>query len=159
MSLDVGATQTVPSPSLQTWSLQWAIIEDIRELALRSASCSGDETMSRHRGLIDFRFQTGNPLITLQKWSCEVWSWVCRPNTKVPKSRVSHRLPGKGHGFGLHQPIWPQKTLASVHNGQKHDYLGQKWPHSKSQPCCFGKSSLDWDAQGLERHLQTARIL
>ena len=31
------------------------------------ASRSGEETKSHPRGLIDFEFQTGNPLITLQK--------------------------------------------------------------------------------------------
>ena len=39
-----------------------------------SASRPGCGTVSHHRGLKDFEFQTGNSLITLQKWSCEVWS-------------------------------------------------------------------------------------
>ena len=42
---------------------------------LWTASRSGCGTLSHHRGLKDFEFQTGNSLITLQKWSCEVWSW------------------------------------------------------------------------------------
>ena len=42
----------------------------------RPVSRSGHEVESHHRGVTDFEFQTGNSLITLQKWSCEVWSWV-----------------------------------------------------------------------------------
>ena len=54
---------------------QWAIINDQKHWSFRSASRSGCGTVSHHRGLKDFEFQTGNSLITLQKWSCEVWSW------------------------------------------------------------------------------------
>ena len=59
------ATQTVE---------QWAIINDQKHWSFGSASRSGCGTVSLHRGLKDFEFQTGNSLITLQKWSCEVWS-------------------------------------------------------------------------------------
>ena len=68
------ATQTIPHPSLLVIE-QWAIINDQKHWSFRSASRSGCGTVSHHRGLKDFEFQTGNSLITLQKWSCEVWSW------------------------------------------------------------------------------------
>ena len=42
----------------------------------KPVSRSGHEVESHHRGVTDFEFQTGNSLITLQKWSCEVWSWL-----------------------------------------------------------------------------------
>ena len=38
-----------------------------KEYILRSASRSGIEDLSHHRGQTDFEFQTGNSLITLQK--------------------------------------------------------------------------------------------
>ena len=69
------ATQTIPHPSLLIIE-QWAIINDQKHWSFRSASRSGCGTVSHHRGLKDFEFQTGNSLITLQKWSCEVWSWT-----------------------------------------------------------------------------------
>ena len=56
-------------------NLQQAIINVQKNWILWTASRSGCETMSHHRGLKDLEFQTGNSLITLQKWSCEVWSW------------------------------------------------------------------------------------
>ena len=68
------ATQTIPHPSLLMIE-QWAIINDQKHWSFRSASRSGCGTVSHHRGLKDFEFQTGNSFITLQKWSCEVWSW------------------------------------------------------------------------------------
>ena len=68
------ATQTISHPSLLMIE-QWAIINDQKHWSFRSASRSGCGTVSHHRGLKDFEFQTGNSLITLQKWSCEVWSW------------------------------------------------------------------------------------
>ena len=68
------ATQTIPHPSLLIIE-QWAIINDQKHWSFRSASRSGCGTVSHHRGLKDFEFQTGNSFITLQKWSCEVWSW------------------------------------------------------------------------------------
>ena len=67
-------TQTIPHPSLLLIE-QWAIINDRKHWSFRSASRSGCGTVSHHRCLKDFEFQTGNSLITLQKWSCEVWSW------------------------------------------------------------------------------------
>mgnify|MGYP001599150393 CR=1 FL=1 len=72
------ATQTIPHPSLLVFE-QWAIINDQKHWSFRSASRSGCGTVSHHRGLKDFEFQTGNSLITLQKWSCEVWSWSWPP--------------------------------------------------------------------------------
>ena len=62
------ATQTIPHPSLLIIE-QWAIINDQKHWSFRSASRSGCGTVSHHRGLKDFEFQTGNSLITLQKWS------------------------------------------------------------------------------------------
>ena len=53
-----------------------AIINVQKNWIFWTASRSGCETLSHHRGLKDFEFQTGNSLFTLQKWSCEVWS--CR---------------------------------------------------------------------------------
>ena len=49
------ATQTVPHPSL-LYTEQWAIINDPKNWILESASRSGCETLSHHRGLRDFEF-------------------------------------------------------------------------------------------------------
>ena len=48
----------------------------LRTESPKPVSRSGHEVESHHRGVTDFEFQTGNSLTTLQKWSCEVWSWI-----------------------------------------------------------------------------------
>ena len=69
-----------------------AIINVQKKWIFWTASRSGCETLSHHRGLKDFEFQTGNSLVTLQKWSCEVWSCRTLVWKNIPACLYSNKL-------------------------------------------------------------------
>ena len=78
-------TQTATSP-ITFANQRWAIINELESMIDSSSfSRSGLAAQLIIMGWSDSEFQTGNSSITLQKWSCEVWSWL---NFEIPKDLI-----------------------------------------------------------------------